>query len=218
MPKSRTKKRQIATENDRKPERSWEVWRNESTAKRIDGYWVTSPDEQKHRRNIADLVATEMHSPFSTILEVGCGTGLVYEALRDVVGPQMRYRGIDNAETMLKIAIKRYPEIDASIGDAFNLAFGDNEFDLVCAFEVFGHMPDCSKPIAELIRVAKMVAIFSVWLTLGDEQTKGADHYEYPEEMIREFINRAAGDQSDKITIRKVDIGHSRAFVIRKAV
>ena len=196
-------------------QRSWEVWYNAATVRQIDDYWRGSPDEIAHRQRLAQVIKEIMPLPTASILEVGCGTGLVYEALRDAVGCDLRYTGLDNSRQMLELANWRFPKAYFEDGDAFKLPYPEDAFDIACAFEVFGHMPDCSKPIAELVRVARAVAMFTLWIG-GNEIIKGIDHYEYPPDFVNEALVRATGPYKGG-SWTFVDYGPVRAYIVSNA-
>lgn len=46
-------------------------------------------------------------------------------------------------------------QVESVIGDAQNLAFPDQSFDIVCFFNVFEHVPNVNKAIREIVRVLK---------------------------------------------------------------
>jgi len=195
--------------------RPWEVWHNATLAREVHGYWQDSPDEMRYRRVLAGIVKDQMLRTTDSILEVGCGTGLVYDALLNLIGPNIRYVGVDNSKQMLGICEKVYHEGQFEQGDAFALPYADNSFGIACAFEVFGHMPDCSKPIAELIRVARHTAIFTLWITAGDKQLEGGDHYEYHVPLVNEMLTKATLPYGyGRWEFR--DLGASRVYVVRK--
>ena len=74
------------------------------------------------------------------VLEVGCGTGYVLQAIqRDK--PTTRLVGIEMFEEGLAIARSRLPTVDLRQGDVLNLKF-DAEFDVVGAFDVLEHIHD----------------------------------------------------------------------------
>jgi len=187
-------------------------WDDPNTVKRVDAYWTGSVDEKKHRVNIAALIRRFMVAPRDSLLEVGSGTGLIYEALKQ--GGDIRYLGLDRSKAMLKLAAKRYKDAEFREGDALRLPFPDRSYDLTFAFEVFGHMANCEKAISELYRVARKVTMFSVWLGSVSEAVRGSDHYEYPLALIQAYIRAAA--RNDKIVVSTHDIGWSTAFVVQK--
>lgn len=203
---------------NKSPLRPWEVWDDPGEAERIDAYWRGSPEELAYRKDLARLVADEMSGPDATILEVGCGSGLFYEALRNqmtsglIASLPPDYRGVDNSVRMLTIARKRLGLSLSPLfkrADAFDLPFRDGTFDIAVAFEVFGHMPDCRGPIAELIRVAKRTAIFTVWMSLTQEITQTADHYDYPMQSISDMI-------TNENSFRLQEMPYATAFIVHK--
>lgn len=197
-----------------KQKRPWEVWHNAGVIEHIDAYWRGSPDEMNHRKVLADIVKAELQAPTDSILEVGCGTGLVYAALGEAIGPALNYRGVDNSVHALHVATKYYPDVAWGKGDAFKLPYEDGAFDIACAFEVFGHLPDCATPIAELVRVAKRRAIFTVWITAGETFSQGTDHNEYPATLIASMLAKAMQDHPGYWT--SADLGAVRAYIVRK--
>lgn len=104
------------------------------------------------------------------------------------MGSALDYRGVDNSPAMLAIASGRYPGVDFRSGDALALPYRDHQFPLACAFEVFGHMPDCGPAIAELVRLAKEKAIFSLWTDVGDGIRDGGEHYIYGTRWVDNVI------------------------------
>ncbi len=96
------------------------------------------------------------------LLDLGCGNGRhTLEAARYPV----RVVGLDFSADDLKAAkymyadLKRKGEVrghaDFIIGDAQNLPFKDGAFDKALCTEVFEHIPDDRRGIAEFVRVAK---------------------------------------------------------------
>lgn len=189
------------------------LWDRLGMAESVDAFWRSSPDEIAHRKRLATLVND--HSNYGdSILEVGCGTGLIYGALKQFFGDVITYTGLDYSRPMLDIAITRYPEGTFRGGKAEALDYPDSWFDVACAFEVFGHSSDCAKAVKELIRVAKHTAIFTMWLGAGDAILQGTDHYEYPVKVVEAAITAATRMQN--CTVKQVDLAYVAAFVIEK--
>lgn len=188
------------------------LWDRPGVAERVDGYWLRSPDEIAHRKRLAQLVARHA-KPDESLIEVGCGTGLVYAALADAL-PGLSYTGIDRSPAMLAIAKQRYPDAMFRLGDAAGLDYPDGWFDVAVAFEVFGHFADFSQYLAELVRVAKRLAVFTVWLGSRPEIVPGSDHYEHPHDGVLTAIARVTGGKGVVIL---EDMGNCiQAFVIEK--
>jgi ubiquinone/menaquinone biosynthesis C-methylase UbiE len=146
------------------------------------------------------------------VLEVGCGTGLVYEALNQAI-PSLSYVGLDYSKAMLDIAHWRYPDAMFRGGNAEALDYQDGWFDVAIAFEVFGHFQDFGKMVNELVRVAKKTAIFTMWLASGTKRLEGVDHYEHPYDSIQAAIRTATGGKG-VVILEGLD--PVAAFVIEK--
>ena len=86
------------------------------------------------------------------ILDVGCGSGPLFAALRDR-GAIMT--GFDNSAGMLELARRRLgDDADLQVADLGRpLPFPDNAFDDVVASLVLHYLEDWSAPLAELRRV-----------------------------------------------------------------
>jgi len=91
----------------------------------------------------------------ATILDAGCGNGLITNALAD----QYQISGIDTSSEALTYL--KVPALQASITD---IPFADQTFDLVMSNEVLEHLgkSDFIKAISELKRVAQKYVIISV--------------------------------------------------------
>jgi SAM-dependent methyltransferase len=142
-------------------ERDWERWDGEGVAETIESYWLGSAHERAHREVLADLCApylspSDRPAPELDVLEVGCGTGLIYERLVPRLVANERYTGVDVSERMLAIGREKFPRARLLAGDGYNLRFGDGAFDV-------GHLPAIGPLLRELVRVARKTAIFTVW-------------------------------------------------------
>jgi len=84
-------------------------------------------------------------------LEVGPGPGEVSERMQRELGAVVV--AIDVSERMVELARGR--GVDARVGDAQELPFADEEFDLVVAAWVLFHLPDLDRGLAEIARVLR---------------------------------------------------------------
>ncbi len=142
--------------------RDWENWNGEGVAETIETYWRGSPHERAHREVLADLCAPYL-SPSTRVLEVGCGTGMIYERLVPRLIANEGYTGVDVSERMLAIGRRSFPQARLLAGDGYGLQFADGAFDVALCFEVLGHLPAISPLLCELVRVARKTVIFTVW-------------------------------------------------------
>lgn len=84
------------------------------------------------------------------VLEVGCGTGLVLERIREFTSSA---QGIDLSPGMLEKARAR--GLDVTQGSATELPFDDDTFDVTCSFKVLAHIPAIETALSEMARVTK---------------------------------------------------------------
>ena len=75
-----------------------------------------------------------------SLLELGCGTGFVLEALRDAL-PGWRLVGSELYEEGLAVARRRLPELELVRLDARSLPYRE-EFDVVGAFDMLEHVEE----------------------------------------------------------------------------
>jgi len=103
-----------------------------------------------------------MASP-STILDVGCGEGVLTEQWADRIAPG-RIVGIDLEDPKLAAewAGRQRPNLTFATMEVERLEFGDSEFDLVAATEVLEHVTDPERALAEMARVARGHLLVSV--------------------------------------------------------
>ena len=83
------------------------------------------------------------------ILDVGCGTGGNLTLFNGFVV------GLDISSQALELAQKRKPDAVLCRGEAENLPFKDESFDLVLALDLLEHLPDDIKGLSEMYRVLK---------------------------------------------------------------
>jgi ubiquinone/menaquinone biosynthesis C-methylase UbiE len=84
-----------------------------------------------------------------SILEVGCGTGLLYEVIQEGKFKH-RYTGTDFSPDMVKVGKTRYRGINIKVDDAEKMSFKDNSFDVVIMKAVLHHIPRPEKAVSEM--------------------------------------------------------------------
>ncbi len=83
----------------------------------------------------------------SRVLEIGCGTGYLLNALKPSRGV-----GIDISPKMIQTAQANYPHLEFLLMDAENLQF-HQPFDFIILSDSLGHMEDLQKVLEELHKV-----------------------------------------------------------------
>jgi 2-polyprenyl-3-methyl-5-hydroxy-6-metoxy-1,4-benzoquinol methylase len=99
-----------------------------------------------------------------SLLDVGCGEGVLTQQWAQQLGEGRRVVGIDLDDPALHAewAKRTAPNLEYRVMKAENLPFADDEFDGAAAIEVLEHVPDPEHTVAEMARVAKRWLLVSV--------------------------------------------------------
>ncbi|HEY0364474.1 MAG TPA: class I SAM-dependent methyltransferase [Solirubrobacteraceae bacterium] len=99
-----------------------------------------------------------------SLLDVGCGEGVLTHQWAQRLGDERRVVGIDLDDPALHAewAKRTAPNLEYRVMKAENLPFADGEFDAATAIEVLEHVPDAEHTVAEMARVAKRSLLVSV--------------------------------------------------------
>jgi SAM-dependent methyltransferase len=92
-----------------------------------------------------------------TVLEVGCGTGVVLRDLLPIVGRGGRLAGVDPSRRVLAAARRlcRGTGVSLRHGDGAKLPFTDDGFDVTLAVTVLLHVADPLAVVREMARVTR---------------------------------------------------------------
>ena len=115
---------------------------------------LSNPDDLE-RQIIRDMLHVR---GASSVLDVACGPATDFKGLK-MYGPMVKYVGMDKSVHMTNLSKRRYPDVDFLRGDAENLPFIDNSFDVVLLKHILEHLPDYKITITEALRVARDEAI-----------------------------------------------------------
>lgn len=94
-------------------------------------------------------------SPGDTIIDIGCGNGLLTAELARAVGPTGKIIGVDPSEAMLKAGIDRcsdYENVAFSKGFANSLPIADGTAEKAISVQVFEYIEDVGGAIDEALR------------------------------------------------------------------
>ena len=134
------------------------------TGNTYDKYGSTNPVVKRLMSNFESTLEAlwEQAAPAS-ILDVGCGEGVLTEQWADKLGSG-RIVGIDLDDDKLRAEWdkRQRANLEYRAEDATNLSFADGEFDMATAIEVLEHVPDPERTVAEMARVAKNWVLVSV--------------------------------------------------------
>ena len=119
--------------------------------------------EENHGYSLAEqfLLGVAQFLNIKSVLDVGAGTGRVLLKINKEM-PVLDAMGIEPSPELRRVGYANgLSPTQLRDGDATCLAFGEDSFDLVCEFGALHHMPEPSKAISEMLRVARK-AIFIV--------------------------------------------------------
>src|SRR6202050_1116696 len=91
-----------------------------------------------------------------SLLDVGCGEGVLVHRWAERLGETRRVVGIDLEEESIQAgwAERTAPNLEYRVMEAQNLPFAPSEFDVATAIEVLEHVPDPEHTVAEMARCA----------------------------------------------------------------
>lgn len=96
------------------------------------------------------------------VLDVACGTGAVARLAATRVGEAGSVTGLDLNEAMLTVARRVRPDIEFRRGNAMELPFPDDAFDVVTCQAGLMFVPDPERAVREMARVATSNGTVSV--------------------------------------------------------
>ena len=132
-----------------------------ATAQQYNNMHGRYDERPEHFLALSFMVAALDYLGIQSILDVGSGTGRAINYLNRK-RPDLRVIGIEPVLELRQIGHGEGIAVDKLIdGDATNLAFANDEFDLVCAFGLLHHVRRPQKVISEMLRVAKTAILIS---------------------------------------------------------
>jgi ubiquinone/menaquinone biosynthesis C-methylase UbiE len=111
--------------------------------------------EGKQARTIYPFVLKKLdYLTYHSILDVGCGTGTILSAIAKRKDDGVILAGIDISPEMIRVAKKHMEEkADLRVGDAEDLPWKDNSFDVALCLYSFHHYTHPQKALSEINRV-----------------------------------------------------------------
>lgn len=138
-----------------------EGWSDPGRASRYVGLFASASDQA-----IGSLLDAVNAKPGLKALDLCCGQGNVSEAL---VGHGCDVVGIDFSPAMLAFAHARVPQAVFIRGDAQDLPFDNEEFDLVVSNLGVCHVPDQPRALSEARRVLRRGGRFAMTVWCGPD-------------------------------------------------
>jgi len=146
----------LVTEEDRAKARKFDV--DYFDGDRLTGYGGYNYNSRFWEETVAHVTDFYKLDNHSKILDVGCAKGFMMHDLQLLL-PGAEILGIDISQYAKDNAIESVKD-KISVGNANNLPFADNYFDLVIAINTLHNLPriDCKEALREINRVTKQDA------------------------------------------------------------
>jgi len=136
--------------------------------------WFTAEDLER----LAHIVNGLPVKNGMAIIDLGCGTGVLFDLLRRRVGETGSVTGVDFSMAMVQKAHRNFPfgNINVVDADAAMLPFADSTFDMAVAFAAFPHFSDPQKAIDETHRVLKPKTSFHIIHLVSSKELSELHH------------------------------------------
>lgn len=115
-------------------------------------YW-----HSKKWQHLANL----LKNPRGTLLDIGCADGTTTYQIKKKF-PKLKITGLDYYKGTIDFAKRTRPQVRFVHGDAHELPFGNETFDIVTAIEVLEHLEKPKRVLSEIKRVLKPDGIFII--------------------------------------------------------
>jgi ubiquinone/menaquinone biosynthesis C-methylase UbiE len=134
------------------------------------------------------------------ILDLGCGTGILFDMLIRKVGENGSVTGVDFSIEMAQKARRNFPFANINVVDAdvIMLPFEDSSFDMAVAFSAFPHFSNQQMVIDETHRILRSKSKFYI-IHLASSRELSRLHHEIggvvehdaipPEEKMRKMLD-----------------------------
>jgi SAM-dependent methyltransferase len=90
-----------------------------------------------------------------SVLDVACGTGVVARQAAQLVGPTGTVSGVDLNPVMIEVARERASTVDWRVGDAADLPYADERFDVALCQSALFFFADPARAVQEMARVVR---------------------------------------------------------------
>jgi 2-polyprenyl-3-methyl-5-hydroxy-6-metoxy-1,4-benzoquinol methylase len=139
---------------------------NERQLKYTDGNFITRYANGLFFKAITEILS---NLSFSSVLDAGCGEGVPLSLARQS-SPASRLVGFDLDKRRVEICAKVVESV--FVANAHHIPAADRSFDIVLCLETLEHVGEPFIAVAEIARVTKRYALFSVpnepWWRLGN--------------------------------------------------
>lgn len=176
--------------------------------------------QKRYFRQVLDNAQELKLSQYTTVLDVGCGTGALCSVLQE---HGFKVTGVDAAEKMLSVA-RRQPENNGISFIQTNalepLPFPDKSFDVsISSYVAHGLKPmERQMLYAEMSRVTKHLVIIhdfnqnGSWLTRTVERLERSDYFRFIKNPVKEMSYCHIGDEPCFTQVKRFDVNDLAAW------
>ncbi len=131
-----------------------------------------------------------------SLLDVGCGSGPMYEIMRDKNLLPERYVGTEYSGAFVEVCQRVFPEaiwIEDDMRDFIN--FVDDEFDMLLYLHSFCQTNKWMDTLDEAYRVTKKYVLICMWRPFTDDgKTKTSHHAQHDDSYLTEYGEKELED------------------------
>ncbi len=143
----------------------------------------------RHRRRIIKQLAKESSFQINTMLDVGCGSGILIKELKELLGAKVQFSGCDISASAININKQKYHDVQWFVSDLDEQEL-NRQADLVVCSEVLEHVRDWEQSLDKLIKAANKRLIITVPSGKLFEIDKKVGHYRH---FNRAMLDKALG-------------------------
>jgi SAM-dependent methyltransferase len=134
--------------------------------------WDEKGDDRKMDAGLRRFVQSSYAASAKTILDVGCGTGILVPHLLARYPNAQAIIELDYAEEMLAVNRSKFQNqrLIRVLADAANLPIPDNSIDLVLCFNVVPHLVNIEATFQSLLRVLVSGGMFAVGHLMSSDE------------------------------------------------
>ncbi len=127
---------------------------------------------------LSDICKMIPLTPGNTVLDVGCGNGILFRIIEEKIGSEGSIHAVDPAESMIdraRLLHRDYQNITYSVGLIEEVYLSINDFDAILCFSVFPHLEDKREALRVMRKLLKKEGKIYIF-HLSDTRTLNAFH------------------------------------------
>lgn len=132
----------------------------------------------RHRRRIIKQLVKGSAFQADSMLDVGCGSGILIKELKELLGEKVQFSGCDISASAINMNKQKYPDVQWFVSDLDEHELA-RKADLVVCSEVLEHVREWEQSLDKLIKAANKKLIVTVPSGKLFEIDKKVGHYRH---------------------------------------